>query len=80
MAAMATRVLVTLEPDADVERVVARLSELGGADIQPPQPELPDVCIASVDEQQAAPEDWTAEAARVPGVARAEVDRLRWSM
>lgn len=77
---MSTRVLVTLRPGADVERVVAELTSLGAAEVQPPQPELPDVCIASLDEQRHPPDAWVAQARRVPGVAEAEVDRLRWTM
>ncbi|HEU5486040.1 MAG TPA: hypothetical protein VFU98_14115 [Microlunatus sp.] len=77
---MATRVLVTVRSDADVDDVVTRLTGLGDAEVQPPQPELPGVCVATVDEQRTAADAWAAKAASVPGVAGAEVDRLRWSM
>jgi hypothetical protein len=77
---MATRVLVTLRPDADLEQVVAELTALGAGEVQTPQPELPDVCVATVDEQCHPPDAWAARARRVPGVAEAEVDQLRWSM
>lgn len=80
MAAMATRVLVTLQSDADVPGVLTRLTALGAAEVQPPRPELPDVCVATVDERQTAAEEWATQAAAVPGVATAEVDQLRWSM
>ena len=49
---MSTRVLVTLQPDASPDRVGAALTALGATEVQPPQPELPDVCVATVDEQQ----------------------------
>ena len=79
MAAMGTRVLVTVSSAADVPEVITRLTALGDAEIQPPQPELPDVCIATVDDAIAA-EAWASRAAALPGVANAEVDQLRWSM
>jgi hypothetical protein len=74
------RVLVTLQPDAPVDRVVAELTGLGAAEVQPPQPELPGVCVATVDEQQQSPADWAARAQGLPGVATAELDQLRWNM
>lgn len=77
---MSTRVLVTLQPDADGEAVAVALTALGAATVQPPQPELPDVLVSTVDEQQHPPADWAAAARRVPGVAGAEVDQLRWSL
>jgi hypothetical protein len=77
---MATRVLVTLQSGADVDDVLRRLTGLGDGDVQPPQPELPDVCVATVDDQRIAAEAWAEKAAAVPGVAAAEVDRLRWTM
>lgn len=80
MAGMTTRVLVTLQPDAAVADVVGRLTALGDAEVRPPQPELPDVCVASVDEHRTTPQQWATRAARVPGVANAEVDQLRWTM
>ena len=77
---MSTRVLVTLQPDASPDRVGAALTTLGATEVQPPQPELPDVCVATVDEQQHPPREWAATAAQIPGVAGAEVDQLRWSL
>jgi hypothetical protein len=77
---MSTRVLVTLQPDASTDRVVDALTALGATQVRPPQPELPDVCIATVDEQQHPPDAWAASARQIPGVAGAEVDQLRWSM
>jgi len=77
---MATRVLVTLLPEAVAEQVVAELTALGASEVQPPQPELPEVCVAVLDEQRHAVDAWVTRARRVPGVAAAEVDQLRWSM
>jgi len=77
---MSTRVLVTLQPDTSPDQVVDALTALGATEVQPPRPELPDVCIATVDEQQHSPEAWAASARQIPGVAVAEVDQLRWSM
>ncbi|HEY5981436.1 MAG TPA: hypothetical protein VIT41_17555 [Microlunatus sp.] len=77
---MSTRVLVTLQPDASPEQVADALTGLGAIEVQPPQPELPGVCIATVDEQQHPPAAWATEAGRLPGVAGAEVDQLRWSL
>ncbi len=77
---MSTRVLVTLQPDASPDRVGAALTALGATEVQPPQPELPDVCVATVDEQQHPPQEWAATVAQIPGVAGAEVDQLRWSL
>jgi len=77
---MSTRVLVTLQPDTSPDRVADALTALGATEVQPPQPELPDVCIATVDEQRHPPDAWAASARQIPGVAEAEVDQLRWSM
>lgn len=77
---MSTRVLVTLQPDADGEQVAAALTALGAAAVQPAQPELPGVLVSTVDEQQRPPADWAAAARQLPGVAEAEVDQLRWSL
>jgi hypothetical protein len=77
---MSTRVLVTLQPDASPDLVADALTALGATEVQAPQPELPGICIATVDEQQHVPDAWAASAQRVPGVARAEVDQLRWSL
>jgi hypothetical protein len=77
---MPTRVLVTLQPDASVQQVVHDLTALGAVEVQPPQSELPDVCVATVDEQQHAPDAWAAAAQQIAGVTAAEVDQLRWSM
>jgi hypothetical protein len=77
---MAIRVLVTLLPDADVDQVVAELTALGASDVQRPQPELPDVCVATIDDRRHSPDGWVAHAQQLPGVAEAEVDQLRWSM
>ena len=80
---MSTRVLVTLRPDtgdAAARRVMDRLAALGASEVQPPQPELPGVCVATIDEQHHFPDAWAADARQVPGVADAEVDQLRWSM
>jgi hypothetical protein len=77
---MSTRVLVTLESGASPEQVAEALTALGATEVRPPQPELPDVCIATVDEHQHSPAAWATEAGRLPGVASAEVDQLRWSM
>jgi hypothetical protein len=76
---MSTRVLVTLQPDTSPDQVVGALAALGATEVQPPRPELPGVCIATVDEQQHQPDAWAASAQQIPGVAVAEVDRLRWS-
>jgi len=77
---MSTRVLVTLQPDASPAQVADALTALGATEVQAPQPELAGICVATVDEQQHVPGDWAASAAQIPGVARAEVDQLRWSM
>jgi len=77
---MSTRVLVTLQPETSPEQVVDALTALGATEVEPPRPELPDICIATVDEQQHVPDAWAASAERIPGVAGAEVDQLRWSM
>jgi hypothetical protein len=47
--------------------------------VQPPQPELPDVCIAVIAESTITPEEWISQASRIPGVVSAEQDQLRWS-
>ena len=77
---MSTRVLVTLQPDASPDQVAGALTALGATEVQPPQPELAGVCIATVDEQQHPLQAWAAAAAQIPGVAGAEVDQLRWSL
>ena len=77
---MSTRVLVTLHPDTSPDRVVDALTALGATEVQPPRPELPDVCIATIDERQHAPDAWAPSARQIPGVAEAEIDQLRWSM
>lgn len=77
---MSTRVLVTLEPDTDAADVADALSGLGALEVTPPRPELPDVLVATVDDQQHPATDFAAAAQRLPGVAGAEVDQLRWSM
>ena len=77
---MTTRVLVTLQQGASVETVVRELTGLGGAEVQPPQPELPGVCVATVDDAQQPAAEWVQRAQRLPGVATAELDQLRWSM
>jgi hypothetical protein len=76
---MSTRVLITLQPDTSPDQVVDALTALGATEVQPPQPELPDVCIATVDEEQHQPDAWAESAQQIPGVAVAEVDQLRWS-
>ena len=77
---MSTRVLVTLQPDASPTQVADALTALGATEVQAPQPELPGVCIVTVDERQHPPDAWVVSAQRIPGVAGAEVDQLRWSM
>ncbi|GAA3692838.1 hypothetical protein GCM10022204_05530 [Microlunatus aurantiacus] len=77
---MPTRVLVTLQPDADPGEVAAALTALGALEVQPPRPELPDVLVTDIDEEQHPAQAWATSATQVPGVARAEVDQLRWSM
>ncbi len=76
---MSTRVLVTLQPDADAAAVAAALTALGAAEVQPPRAELPDVLISTVDESRHPPQAGADAARQVPGVAEAEVDQLRWS-
>lgn len=76
---VATRVLISLQPGTDPGPVVAALMALGAESVQPPQPELPDVCIAVIDEVRFPPDDWIARASQIAGVAGAEVDRMRWS-
>jgi hypothetical protein len=56
--------------------VVAALRAIGVESIQPPQPELPDVCIAVINEMRVPPHAWIARASQVPGVESAEVDQL----
>jgi hypothetical protein len=77
---MSTRVLVTLQPGTRADEVAAALTGLGALEVTPPRAELPDVLVATVDEQQHPPADWAAAARQLPGVAGAEVDQLRWSM
>lgn len=77
---MSVRVLVTLQPGAEVETVVRELRGLGSADVQPPQPELPGVCVATVDDAQQPAAEWAARARQLPSVANAELDQLRWNM
>ena len=67
---MSTRVLVTLQPDASPDQVADALTALGATEVQPPQPELPGVCIATVDEQQHPPDAWAASAAADSGGGR----------
>jgi hypothetical protein len=76
---MSTRVLVSLQPGTDPTPVAAELRAIGVESIQPPQPELPDVCIAVIDETRIAPPEWIARASQVPGVENAEVDQLRFT-
>ncbi|HEY5821578.1 MAG TPA: hypothetical protein VIT20_06360 [Propionibacteriaceae bacterium] len=76
---MATRVLISLLAGSDPRPVLTGLTELGAETVQPPQPELPDVCIATVDESTVEPDEWALRAARLPGVQGAEVDRMRFS-
>ena len=77
---MTTRVLVTLHPRTDVAAAVEALTALGAAEVQPPQPELPGVCVATVDDAQQPAAEWAARARQLPGVATAELDQLRWNM
>lgn len=76
---MTARVLVSLQPGASADRVAAALQDLGADSVQPPQPELPDVCVATLDEGRHPPQAWISAARRLPGVAEAELDQLRWS-
>ncbi len=76
---VSTRVLVSLLPGVDPAPVTEELTALGAESVQLPQPELPDVCIALVDESAIAPQAWAEEARNVAGVAYAEVDQLRWA-
>jgi hypothetical protein len=76
---MSTRVLVSLRPGIDPGPVLAALRAIGVESIQPPQPELPDVCIAVINETKFPPQAWIARASQVPGVESAEVDQLRFT-
>jgi hypothetical protein len=76
---MSTRVLVSLRTGTDPEPVITALRAIGVESIQPPQPELPDVCIAVIDESRVASNEWIGRASRVPGVQSAEVDQLRFT-
>lgn len=80
MGGMATRVLVSMTAGADPTPVVSDLEGLGAATVQPPQAELPDVVIATIDEEQTDPQSWAERAAQLPGVQTAEVDRMRFSL
>ena len=77
---MSTRVLITLEPTTDPEPLVDALMNLDGAEsVAPPQPELPNVCIAVINELATPPDQWISRASQIKGVQTAELDQMRWS-
>ena len=71
---MSTRILVTLENDADADEVVRALYEAGAESVTPPQPELPDVAIATFDVDDLEPR--IASIRTIAGVSEAEADVL----
>lgn len=76
---MATRVLISFRAGSDPGPILAGLTALGAESVQAPRPELPEVCIATVDETTVEPEQWALRATELPGVQAAEVDRMRFS-
>lgn len=72
---MSTRILVTLEQDADPDEVVQALYEAGAESVTPPQPELPDVAIATFDDTDSEPRIATIQS--IEGVRVAEPDAWR---
>jgi hypothetical protein len=75
---MATRVLVTLAPDADVQAASEELRRAGAADVTPPRPELPGVAVAVVPDDEVEPAIHRFQ--ELEAVESAEPDALRWSM
>jgi hypothetical protein len=51
--------------DQPAARYRAALMALGAESVQPPQPELPDVCIAVIDEVRFPSDDWIARASQI---------------
>lgn len=72
---MSTRILVTLESDADPDGVVQALYDAGAETVTPPQPELPDVAIATFADEDADASISTIRS--LHGVRVAETDAWR---
>jgi len=51
----------------------------GAESVAPPQPELPNVCIAVINELATQPDQWISRASQIKGVQTAELDQMRWS-
>lgn len=71
-----TRVLVTVAPGTDSQRVGDELAGLGARSVQPPTAELPGVFVVEVDAEASG---FMAAAADVPGVVAIEPDAWRFS-
>jgi hypothetical protein len=67
------RVLVHLQPGADVSRVAARLKRLGASEAPPPTPELPGVMVCVVSDAKPG-EEFVAGACKIRGVRHVEMD------
>jgi hypothetical protein len=75
---MSQRVIVGLEPDTDLEPVKTALGEAGGESVHGPSPELPDVLIVILPDEQDI-DEFIRKAQNVPGVRYAEPDSWRFT-
>ncbi len=70
---MSQRVIVGLEPDTSVEKIMAAFGEAGAESISGPSLELPDVLIVTIPDDHDINE-FIRNAQLVPGVRYAESD------
>lgn len=75
---MSQRVIVGVEPDTDIKTIKAALGEATAESVQGPSPELPDVLIVTIPNDQNINE-FISLAKKLPGVRYAEPDSWQFT-